>query len=176
MGCPVAFSWCFIPGTVKRHETLCNGAKVYVHKQVTGSRWDAVGRHTEIWIHAEIYERFRGLSLFWASLEAGDYIVCRAPRYRPDVLYNCGTKASRMTCARICHFSQRAAHGWLCAGKTKQYRCQVCENFALQGRPCTGWWSFFVIPHKLEQRSRRSRGSGGSSDRSRALFASRLRS
>ena len=137
---PVAIEWLFRSDMVEHAGSLKTGQKyvlLYPYKsQVRVEDLDRDGHGTRIWIHVGQYSHFLELPSAWPRLLDGSCVVCRAPRYRPSVLYRCGD-ASPMTCARICAHELAAQHGWTRAKKTHQWICPSCTYHNATSMPFT---------------------------------------
>ena len=137
--CPIVFAWIVKRSELKKHVELSTGT-VYVHKVPCGTQWDVLDQHTEIWIHAGIWENFLHLKDRWQSLLLKESVVCRSRLGYPEDLYKCGRSgkdSSPMTCARVCKESFLTRNGWRKALKTGQWRCKFCSE--LGSRPCTDY-------------------------------------
>ena len=119
---------------LKTHKYLENQkARVRVHKS-QAALLPLCKHHTEIWIHQNLFARFRELSTKWAALESGKLVVCRARRYYPQDLWKAGHNAP-MTCGRTCIANDWQSSLWVIANETRQLRCYFCDHLAKGNRP-----------------------------------------
>ena len=119
--CPIVLAWSVERRLLYKHKTLNDAAstRVYCLTAPCNTRWDVRGRATEIWIHNELYRRFRDLPSVWKELQQGGVVACRSRQAKPYDLYRAGN-ASPMTCARICKVEELHEQGWIQVNKTKQ--------------------------------------------------------
>ena len=143
---PVALRWRIPRRNLKAVGLLATGS-VFCKRIKPRTRIDFLAQgpdwpwECQVWIHVRIYRRFRLLPNVWKHLEDGTFVVCRAPKRNPRVVFRSGD-ASPMTCARIELSSEATAVGWTVANDSRQWICPNCSRMYAQQKPCTESYQF----------------------------------
>ena len=139
--CPVVLAWNIDKRRIRTHGDPLkdeNRTRVLVHPLPSGSIWNVRDRPTSIWIHKDLYERFKNLPKEWGRLLDGTAVACRSKIQYPWDLYEAG-KASPMICGRVCDVANLQEANWSRAINSDQWYCPTCGYLRYQkNKPCTG--------------------------------------